>query len=209
MARSDPTTPADPLDGVDSRKLAVELLAYARRRATRYGWRLVGDGALADGMRVEDVVQEAILSLYDGSRTWNRSQTPDVSVHLRSVVNSKLDHLATSFDNGHVEASGGMDDREGAPVTSPTPEALVLAKEWAGHRLRARNLFFERIVGDDQLIAVYEAMETLGDDKPALLAEHLKMPVATVNNTKKRIERRWREVYRDIAPSSESLRRSP
>lgn len=195
QARTQTTPQGDPLASVDLKKIAVQLLAFARRRASMRGFRLVGDGGLADGKTVADVVQDSIVSLYDGSRHWDPARQPDLLEHLKSVVNSKLDHLASSADNRRVVSIDGHPD----PVDAADPEQLLAEKRRAELLAAVKNAFLDRIVAEPDLVAYYEAVEALGDDKPAVLAEHLKMPVATINNIKKRIERRLREAYLEVS----------
>ena len=203
QARTQTTAQGDPLAAVDLKAIAVQLIAFARRRATTRGFRLRGDAGLAEGKAVADVVQDAILSLYDASRSWDPVRQPDLLEHLKSVINSKLDHLASSADNRRVVAIEGQPDR----IEELTPEALLIEKRRADLLAATKNAFLDLILEEADLVACYEAMEALGDDKPALVAARLNVSVAAVNNMKKRIERRWRDAYLKVTDALPKGRR--
>jgi DNA-directed RNA polymerase specialized sigma24 family protein len=175
---------------VDLDDVGLRLLEFARARARTRGWRLGGTGGLAEGKAIEDIVQEAIVSLYDGSRTWDPSQQPDVFEYLKSVVNSKLDHLCNSAENRRVVGGGDADVRE----AEDTPETLLIEKQREELRRRAKDLLLDAIAQDPDLSALYDAIDELGQKKTAAIAERLQKPVSEINNLKRRLERQWNRV---------------
>jgi DNA-directed RNA polymerase specialized sigma24 family protein len=176
------------------------LLAYARRYAASIGWK-TEDRALARGQGIEDLVQDAMASLYGGSplRRWNETTTPDPFDHLKSFVNSRLSTLARSYDNRRVKH--GVDPEEHADPD--TPESLVLMKETReaddAWRKRAVGLLHDEILADELLIQLHDLMEKEDIDTPAELARQLGVSVEDVKNAKKRFRRAWERVVQKMA----------
>jgi len=176
----------------DPDKLAVVLLAYAYRYAASRGWDTRAR-ALARGQGVEDIVQDALASLYGGEpdRRWDPQKHPDPMTHLRSFVNSRLSTLARSYDNRRV-AQGIDAERHANPNN---PEDLVMVKQqqeaeeawWEN----AKDLLLTEILGDDLLVAIHDIMEKEEIEKPAELASRLGVPVEDIKNAKKRFRRAW------------------
>ena len=159
-------------------KLAVLLLAYAHRYAASVGWR-AKDRAIARGEGIEDVVQDALASLYGGEpeRRWDRENTPDPMDHLKSFVNSRLSSLARSYDHRNVRAPVVPEQHQDAA----DPESLVMTKEDEQNQNawweQAKSLLLEEIVNDDLLVAMHDLMEQEELNKPKELAERLSVPV--------------------------------
>jgi DNA-directed RNA polymerase specialized sigma24 family protein len=179
----------------DPEKLAVLLLAYAHRYAASVGWK-TKDRALARGEGIEDLVQDALASLYGGDpeRRWDPEKTPAPMDHLRSFVNSRLSSLARSYENKHVRYAIDPELHEGPD----TPESLVIDKEeqQEKHRwyARAKDLLLSEILGDDLLVSLHDLMEKEEIDKPAELASRLGVSIEEIKNAKKRFRRAWERV---------------
>lgn len=183
----------------DPTKLGLLLFAYARRYAASIGWK-TEDVALARGQGIEDLVQDAMASLYGGapSRRWNEGTTPDPFEHLKSFVNSRLSSLARSYDNRRVKRGVDPEDH----VDPDTPESLVLMKETRAEgdawRKRATGLLQTEILADDLLIRMHDLMEKEQIDTPAALAGQLGVSVEEVKNAKKRFRRAWERVVQKM-----------
>lgn len=189
---------ASPLEK-DPDKLAVQLLAYAYRYATSVGWK-AKDRAIARGEGIEDIVQDALSSLYGGEpqRRWDPEATPDPMNHLKSFVNSRLSSLARSYDHKNAKVPLDPEQHQGPE----TPESLMLEREeeqqhdaWWD---RAKSLLLDEILGDDLLLAMHDLMEKEEIDKPAELAARLSTSVEAIKNGKKRIRRAWQRVIETI-----------
>jgi DNA-directed RNA polymerase specialized sigma24 family protein len=184
------------------------LLAYAHRYAASVGWK-TKDRALARGQGIEDLVQDAMLSLYDGDakRSWDPATTPDSMEHLKSFVNSRLSTLARSYDNRNVKQ--GIDpDAHGAPEN---PESLVLKKAGQDEEdawwVRAKDLLVTEILGDDLVARLHDLMEKEEIDKPAELSTRLGVSVQEIKNAKKRFRRAWEKVMAAMKfPKAEEVR---
>lgn len=185
----------------DPDKLAVLLLAYAHRYAASVGWK-VKDRAIARGEGIEDIVQDALSSLYgdEPERRWDEERTPDPMDHLKSFVNSRLSSLARSYDYKKVRFPVDPEQHE----HPDNPESLVMKKKnqqkedawWE----QAKSLLLDEILGDDLLLAMHDLMEKEEIDKPAELAARLNKPVETIKNAKKKIKRAWQRVIDNIGP---------
>jgi DNA-directed RNA polymerase specialized sigma24 family protein len=198
--RADKGAAAKPIEK-DPDKLAVLLLAYAFRYAASVGWK-AQDRAIARGEGLEDIVQDALASLYGGEpdRRWDPVKTPDPMDHLRSFVNSRLSSLARSYD--HKKVRFPIDPEQHHDVDNP--ESLVMEKQKQQEEdawwKRAKDLLLNEILGDELLLAMHDLMEKEEIDKPAELAARLNQSVETVKNAKKRIKRAWERVIAAIGP---------
>lgn len=211
MGKSRPKAVARTIE-TDPVKLGVLLLAYAHRYAASKGWKSK-DRALARGEGLEDLVQDAMASLYgpdtSGREQWDPANTPDPMDYLRSFVNSRLSSLGRSYDNRLVR--GDVDPE--AHAGPSTPEALLLKKRaqhahdtwWA----EAKDLLLTQLLDDDLLMRIHDLMETEEIDKPADLALRLGVPVDAVKNAKKRLRRAWISVLElmggEVPPPKEAL----
>jgi hypothetical protein len=198
--RADKVAAAAPFE-TDPDKLAVLLLDYAFRYAASVGWK-ARDRAIARGEGVEDIVQDALASLYDGEsdRAWDPAKTPDPMHHLRSFVNSRLDSLARSYDHKKVRYPVDPERHR----NTDEPESLVMEKQqrqtddawWK----QAKDLLVNELLGDELLLAMHDLMEKEEIDKPAELAARLNETVEKVKNAKKSIKRAWGRVIAAIGP---------
>jgi DNA-directed RNA polymerase specialized sigma24 family protein len=185
----------------DPNKLAVLLLRYAFRYAASVGWK-AQDRAIARGSGVEDIVQDALSSLYggDAKRPWDREKHPDPMDHLKDFVESRLSTLARSYDHKKVRFPVDPEQHE-AP---DTPESLVMkthaAQDDANWFAEARSRVIDEILDDELLLAMHDLMQKEEMTKPAELAERLNVPLETVKNGKKRINRAWARVVDALGP---------
>ena len=118
--------------------------------------RLRGTESLPAGKTPEDLVQESVEKVLSGERRWNPRKQPDLLAHLKSVVDSVVNHLAECKEHALVKrfpvtpeaadaafpegASGdppGIDRAaltEGlvGPPPPPSPEEALLMEERDG-----------------------------------------------------------------------------
>lgn len=182
--------------------LSVRLLAFARRTARVRRWWLESAGVLAKGNAVDDVVCEAMVSLFGGVYHWNPSAQPDPWEHLKYVVRRLLQNLARSEEN----RTCSRDVAEDVAACGETPEMALLRVEEAQRldtrRERAYSLLVDAVADDAKLLALHDLI--LNDDihKPQDLSKRLGIPVPEVNNLKKRFWRACRRVF-DILEKEE------
>ncbi len=194
MGKGRAKAPAQPIEK-DPAKLGVMLLAYAHRYAASVGWK-TKDRALVRGQGIEDLVQDAMLSLYGGDteRRWNPATTPDPMEHLRSFVNSRLSTLARSYDNRNVKQGIDAD----AHRVHENPESLAVKKaeqdEEDAWRARARDLLLNEILDDELVVRLHDLLEKEEIDKPAELSTRLGVLLEEIKNAKKRFRRAWERV---------------
>lgn len=195
---------ADISDPKQLQGLSLRLLAFARRRAAVRRWWLGAAGGLAKGQTVEDVVCEAVESLFGGKRRWDPASQPDPWEHLKSVVNSLLSNLVRSKEN----RLNSRDVPQDAVAPQDTPESALLRSEEEGalekRRERAYSLLVDQIADadDKKLLALHDLIMNENIHKPQELSKRLSIPVAEVNNLKKRFWRACRRVL-DILDKEE------
>jgi DNA-directed RNA polymerase specialized sigma24 family protein len=180
-----------PLD-LDVDALAIKLLGFVRRRATRlqlvFGRRGTG---LPKGQDLEDIVAESLASLYGGGRRWDRGKYPDPWGHLVLTAKGLLWNLFNSKDLQLTESRPleELPDKEDKKGTLET--ALVYQDR--------KNKIYARLVdlvgADSQLVKVHDLIHE--GYKPSEMAVKLGVSTQEVNNLKKRY---WRFV-KEIASS--------
>jgi DNA-directed RNA polymerase specialized sigma24 family protein len=176
--------------------LSLRLLAFARRRAKVKRWWLGMADALAKGNTVDDIVCEAMASLFGGPRRWDPKTQPDVWEHLKSVVNSVLSNLVRAKEN-RVNKRGVEPD---LAAVRETPESEMLSvehEEWLERRrVRAYSLLQEEALGanDEALLSLHDLILKEDIHKPQELAKRLNVSVNAVNNLKRRFWRICRRV---------------
>lgn len=189
---------------LDVKAYAVRLLAHVRRRVRAYVWRY-GPGILAKGSLVEDVVQEAILSLFT---KWDSAKYPDPWPYLLLEVRTKFSNLASSYDaqnvgalkDDHVETTRERHLLVGLKLGDPefTPEDAILAKENQRWRERVHEAFLEELVDDEQLMALHDLAENEDIEEPRFVAGRLGLSISEVNNQKKKLKRVSDRVLRKV-----------
>lgn len=182
-----------------SKAIYAILLNYANRHIKRMNF-LTGGNVTVGGRQGLDYVQDAILSVFEGNRRWNKET--DFIVFMKGVIRSKISHAYESKENKTTARESTLanfqidDDFEPYTLdsqesTGPTPLDEAISED-------AERLMWQ-IMGDledDSLLArIFECIYD-GMTKPAEIAEKLKKSVEDVNNGKKRLARRL-EFYRE------------
>ncbi len=98
------------------------LTVFAANRANRltfYG----GAGGMPGGKDIEEVVFDAIESVWLGERLWDPERLPDLLQFLKGVVHSRLGHLVSSA--AHRMAAPGLtvDESIAAETSDPLDDA--------------------------------------------------------------------------------------
>lgn len=154
---------------------------------------------IPQGKEPEDIVQEAIVDLLDGTRKWNHVKTPDLLpdllTYLKSVVDSKISNLYSTKEykitqsiqtnKNSADINNFLNNHQIDGVNVNVEDTLI-EKE-------TQNLILETVKGDkkleDLLLLIME-----GYTKPAEIAQHMKIDVKDVYNLKKRLCRACRNV---------------
>lgn len=194
------------LEETDWDSITLKLTKYAILKIERLSWRY---GKFPKGLTAEDMVQEAIASLFEGKRNWNHTRNPDLFEYLKSVIDSKVSHLYESKEYKLTQpfptTEEGQDVEELLDKADPTsdhaiyltpssnnPEDALLEKEKIKRDEAAVNAFFEAIHGEKDI----EKLASLimdGYVKPSEIAKQMGVEVKEVYNLQKRFRRKCKE----------------
>ena len=177
----------------DWKSIYPALVAYALFKIKKLKWRSA-DNQPPSGLKPEDIANDAIVSVYEGQRNWNPEKQPDLLKHLKSIVDSQINHLVHS--SGHIRRvykltqSENMDGPpviEDLQVANITPLEEVIAKDLLSQLQKD-------IKGDNILETILLCFED-GYYTPSDIAELFNLKIEDVNNGQKRL-RRLAEKYR-------------
>jgi hypothetical protein len=181
-------------------ELVERLTHHAACKLARLTWRglkLKRGGAVPGGVCPADLAAEAITDCIEGKRQWNQEAEPDFLSFLRSVVDSKVSHLAELLENRFTrriaESKEGLPAYE-VPDRAPDPAKVCLDKD-ALEKLRAAIL--KEIEGDTLVEGIFECLES-EITKPADIAVVLGVDVKEVNNAQKRLRRKVEKVKNNL-----------
>lgn len=62
------------------------------------------------GKEAEDIVSETVEGVLSGKRAWDSSAQLDLFAHLKSIIDSKLNHLAKSRENRLICSASAPED---------------------------------------------------------------------------------------------------
>jgi DNA-directed RNA polymerase specialized sigma24 family protein len=179
----------------DWEDIGIRLTAHAVWKARNLRWRTGQPTLLAGGKTPEDVANEAMLKVIEGTRIWDAQRGP-LLPFLRRIVDSLLNQLADSADNRFQQrlAPGSVADaiaprcvaRTGIPDgAQPTPSDY---NEHAAVRIDQLRAALAQEHRED-LLAVMDAIAFHCEPKPQDIAVYLGTTVADVNNRLKRLRR--------------------
>lgn len=176
-------------------ELVERLARYAYCKLARLYWRglpLSAGGAPPGGVDAADLAADAIVDTIEGTRVWDQEAEPDLYRFLRSVVDSKVNHLAESLENQltrRLDPPGEGDTQPAAyQIADRAPDpATVCADRKALERFRA--LVLAVIQGDKLAEGVFSCLEA-EITKPSEMAVILEVRVEEINNAQKRLRRR-------------------
>lgn len=187
-------------------RLIARLTLHAHQKMKRLTWRggcLTRAGGAAGGVGPEDLAQQAVMAVLnpcpEQGRSWNPETHPDLEQYLVGTIDSLVSNLVSRADNR----------KERRPATTPDGEEIVIEISNDGCEpvkllidTEAARTFLEeatKALGDDE--EAVEVLELLHADmsKPQEIADYLGIPVADVNNIKKRILRKLQKCERLMA----------
>lgn len=194
------------LEEADWNSITLKLANYTVYKLKRITWK---EQRLPMGLMPEDMVQETIASLFEGTRNWNRTKYPDLFEYLKSIIDSKVSHLYESKEYKLTQpfptTEEGQEVEEILDKADPTSdhaiyltpssnnaEDALLEKEKIKWDEAAVNAFFEAIHGDKDL----EKLASLimdGYVKPSEIAEQMGVEVREIYNLQKRFRRKCKE----------------
>ncbi len=187
---------AEILRGTEGDRIYLLLLDYADVLARVHGWR---EGKmLPGGASPEAVVNEVIVKVLDGTRSWDEGREPSFLNALKGMVRSEIGHLYQKAEERLVEPialtrpEGEERTADSFAVTDLHPEELdpeqhLLKRERALLESAALKLIMEEIEGKGDLefvfLALYEAKD-LSD-----IAEKTGLSIERVYSLRRELQR--------------------
>ena len=126
--------------------LVDRLTLYAHCRFARLIWRGVPwhrGGSAPGAAQPSDIAADAIVSVINDERIWDREKYPDFFDFLKGVVDSRVSHLVRSVENRklgrffHKPAGDSDVDFEGDIAASDMLPDIAVAEQEVIERLRA------------------------------------------------------------------------
>jgi hypothetical protein len=191
-------------------QLILRLGRYALRESNRLRWRTGDSVELPGGETVDSIVSLALEKTLSGERQWNPTTQPKLQAYLMDVIDSLLNHLATSRDNSLFTKTTTSEDGRPSELGNfrPTeqssawltrggvsPETLLLYEEEAAVHERALELLREECDGDAVLLRIIEVM-LQGNEKAEEIAKAARLDIKEVYNAMKRLSRKAARVSR-------------
>ncbi len=181
------------------------LTLHAHGKIARLHWRgmpfVKGGCVLPGGATPQDLAADAIDDAILGKRMWNQEAEPDFLKFLRSVVDSKVSHLARRMENKlgrRMLVAADADDPSPAYEVAdpdPDPETVCADKE---SQAKFRSAVLTAIQGDALVEGVFSCLEA-DITKPHEMAELLDTRVKEINNAQKRLRRKVEQVMKSLA----------
>lgn len=196
-----------------------ELVLYAYARCSRWLWRTGDKQNLPEGHSPESITQEAVLRLYDGTRTWNHEQYPGNNPvpFLKAVIDSLIWALLSGAEHLRRSAVG---DPPSVGSNSPEPLDLDIDADEGLHHSPSlapdRKLYLEdvehrirmAIANRPDLLEFFEYL--LEGLKPREISKRLNVDVKRVYALRKTFDRRTDEIQRELfgrQPSEDAVGR--
>ena len=182
------------LENADWKEIILKLTHYALQRARVYAWKSGKSDQLLGGKTPEDIAFEAIEKVLSGIRDWDPDRYPNLLTHLKWVVKSDMEHLASSMEH---QATGRMPEPEEgekgyeaiADPSSPTPEDELITREKEDLEERLKDELYAAVRGDQDLETLLLCFEE-GIDKPETIAAQTGWNVSEVYNLKRKLLRK-------------------
>jgi hypothetical protein len=148
------------------------LTLHAAMKLERRWWQGVLGGEPPGGLKPMDFVQRAVEKTVQAAegdksgRHWNFETQPDLSRHLRSVIDSDISHLVEGWENRTFRSeeflNGTNSDEDSEPALSlllaqtANPSELCAANEIEQAREKILFEFFDSLADDPQLQRLME-----------------------------------------------------
>jgi len=174
-------------------ELLERLTYYCVGKFRKLGWwtgRNMARRAGPKGVTPRDIAFEAIEDVIEGRRRYEPAKHPDFREFLRSVVDSKVYHLARSAEARHRRPMPVRpDDKSGEPVEIEVPGDAPNPAEVCVNRdviETIRGSVVAAAASDPLVNQLFECLES-GYTKPADISELLEVDVAEIYKAKKRL----------------------
>ena len=159
------------------RQMYPLLVSYAQLKLNMMRW---SSGYPPGGIQAEDLVQEAIESLFSGRRDWKIAKYPNLEVVLKGIIKSLVSHLAKTADNQTRRSLADGWEHE-ALSESASPEENMAAKDQIAQ--------IEQLLEDDEEAGMVFLFLQEGT-KPKEIAEELDKPKKEIYVILRRIRRK-------------------
>lgn len=204
--------------------LILRLGRYSERESKglgeRLNWRTGNSKELPKGETDGSIVSKAFELVLSGKRKWNPQNDPDFAKYMMDVIDSLLSHLADSLDNRMLQVPPEAGDAKEAAwhgasrkherthersadwmaQTALSPEQNLIEKEREAAEKRALTLLEKSIRGEDELVAIVEAIRE-GCAQNGEIAKRTGIDIRAVENAKKRLDRRIASVNQQMTNS--------
>lgn len=171
------------------------LVLYASWKFNRLGWRTRKgfDRAGPSGASPQDIAQEAITSILEGKRKYNREAYSGFYHFLKSIVDSKISHLCESVKNEKVkivsisQRAADNDTYEDMEFESKetNPAKTYINEDVANN---VKELLAKEFIDDEIVNGILDCVEA-DIMKPANMAEIMDVDIKEIYNAKKRLRR--------------------
>jgi hypothetical protein len=173
-------------------ELLERLALYALRKFQLLGWAAKHTNCAGPGGKgPEDIASEAITKVINGDRPYNPEKYPVFMDFLKSIVDSRISHLADSFERKNMvpipvttNEQGDCEEIEfeGKETTSAK---ICINKEIAE---KVKTILAEEFKDDSVVNGLLECFEA-GYNKPAEISELLGIDNKEIYNAQKRLQR--------------------
>lgn len=191
-------------------EIIPRLTLYASETARHLYWRTGNSEDLADGIKAEDIVHEAIKRVFEGKRKWDPKKDPDLPKFLNdSVISSLFNELAESCDNTKMERfpiqldESGEEGEAVEPTNiahhsdpharelvrpNPTPEEELNNQQEKDFYKSIINNIVDSAKGDAVVEGILLCLMD-GISKPIEISEATGFTICEINNGQKRLRR--------------------
>lgn len=200
--------------------LVERLTLHALQKLERRYWQGVLGGEVPGGDVAMDFVETAVEKTLrsahgeKGGRKWDYEIQPDLFQHLKSVIDSDINHAAKSWENRHFRSEAALTSETEAgqkiglfgfiPSDAPNPRDQCLEAEEEEARQKLLFAFIDFLSDDAELQKVLELMFD-GIGKPADQARRLGLSPDQMYVLTRRMSRRIEEFrQKNAKPLSEA-----
>jgi DNA-directed RNA polymerase specialized sigma24 family protein len=171
------------------------LTLHASWKFNRLGWRTRGrfDRVGPSGASPQDIALDAIVSIFEGKRQYNKNMYPDFYSFLKSIVDSKISHLYESIKNRKIQVEpmpqkltddGTYQDMEFESKAADPAQACI-NKDIV---VKVKELLAEEFINDKIVNGILECLEA-GITNRTDMAEMMGVKVKEIDNSQKRLRR--------------------
>ena len=185
------------------RVITKRLTIYASCRLARLHWRglrVKAGQSVVKGNEACDLAADAILSVIDGTRTWNRVAYPDLYEFLKGAVDSKVSALVESAENRKSRLAP-VNPKTGEPATadefpsgSLTPAQIIEDADW---KEKFQSALVKELSTDELCLGMFDCLHAGITDRSEM-AEMLEVTVADIYNAQKRMNRKIEAVTKRL-----------